>query len=111
MRPKMGCGRTPTSTLPKTRGSVRDVPIPPVLVKELRRYLALTGVVSGRVFVTKSSTSAKHWSDALRAACVKGDVAALAPYDLRRMYASHLAAAAYPSPRSPAAWAIRLRPS
>jgi len=107
----MGCGRTPTSTLPKTRGSVRDVPIPPVLVKELRRYLALTGVVSGRVFVTKSSTSAKHWSDALRAACVKGDVAALAPYDLRRMYASHLAAAAYPSPRSPAAWAIRLRPS
>ena len=86
----------PDFTLPKTRGSVRDVPIPPVLVKELRRYLALTVVVSGRVFVRKSSTSAKHWPDALRAACAKSDVAALTPYDLRRMYASHLAAAGVP---------------
>ena len=83
-------------TLPKTRGSVRDVPIPPILVRELRNYLTLIGITSGRIFVTKASTSSKHWPDSLRAACSRAGVAALAPYDLRRMYASHLAAAGVP---------------
>lgn len=86
----------PDFALPKTRGSVRDVPIPPALVAELRAYLALTGVTRGRIFLTQASTSSKHWSDALRAACAKAGVPNLAPYDLRRMYASHLAAAGVP---------------
>jgi len=86
----------PDFTLPKTRGSVRDVPIPPVLVTELRNYLSLTGVVRGRIFVTMASTSSKHWPDSLRAACARAGVGPLAPYDLRRMYASHLAAAGVP---------------
>ncbi len=86
----------PDFTLPKTRGSVRDVPIPAVLVTELRRYLVLTGIVRGRLFVTTTSTSAKHWPDSLRAACERADLGPLAPYDLRRMYASHLSAAGVP---------------
>lgn len=86
----------PDFTLPKTRGSVRDVPIPPVLVRELRHYLAVTGIVRGRLFVTEASTSAKHWPDSLRVACARVDLAPLAPYDLRRMYASHLSAAGVP---------------
>lgn len=72
------------------------MPIPPILVKELRDYLALTGITSGRTFVTKASTSSKHWPDALRAACARAGVEPLAPYDLRRMFASHLAAAGVP---------------
>ena len=82
--------------LPKTIGSVRDVPIPPELVRELRDYLELAEVTRGEIFVTATSTSAKYWPEALRAACVKAEVRELAPYDLRRMYASHLAAAGIP---------------
>ena len=82
--------------LPKTLGSIRDVPIPPELVCELRDYLKEEGVTRGEIFVTTTSKSAKHWPDALGTACVKAGVPKLAPYDLRRMYASHLAAAGIP---------------
>lgn len=81
---------------PKTPGSVRDVPIPPELVAELRAYLEHAKPVEGFVFLTESSRSIKHWPDALRTACARLGVAPLAPYDLRRMYASHLAAAGIP---------------
>ena len=79
--------------LVKTVESARVVPIPPRLVEELRRWIAIRGITSGPLFNT--TESAKSWPDSLRLACSKAGVVPHSPYDLRRMYASHMVEAGY----------------
>jgi integrase len=79
--------------LVKTVESARVVPIPPRLVEELRRWITIRGITSGPLFNT--TESAKSWPDSIRLACSKVGVAPHSPYDLRRMYASHMVDAGY----------------
>jgi len=74
--------------LPKTETSTRVVPIPPVLVEEISRWIRIRGISSGPLFDTTSSP--KHWPDSLALACRKVGIERLSRYDLRRTYASHL---------------------
>ena len=77
----------------KTEESARVIPIPPRLVEELRRWIAISGVTSGPLF--RTTESSKSWSESLHLACDKVGIARHSPYDLRRMYASHMVEAGY----------------
>jgi len=79
---------------PKTERSRRVVPIPSLLVAELRNWLARTEIQSGPLFMTRNGTrpTQSNWRRALFRA--GSDVAwphTLTPYGLRRTNASHLA--------------------
>lgn len=71
---------------PKTENSIRDVPIPPVLVMELQSWLRRSEIEVGRVF---GRIGEGNWSENLAAACKKAGVRHMSRYDLRRAYSSH----------------------
>jgi integrase len=77
---------------PKTKRSLREVPIPPVLVGYLRDWISQEEITSGPLFVTGSGTrpTQSNWNRALKNACRRADLAPLPPYGLRRTCASHL---------------------
>lgn len=77
---------------PKTRRSLRDVPIPPVLVEYLRKWIAQQGIEHGSLFTTRAGKrpTQSNWNRALSRACKRAGVLPLSPYGLRRTCASHL---------------------
>ena len=77
-----------TIGLPKSLRSIREVPLPAAMVAEVRRWMEIRQVTSGPLF--NNTGSPKHWPDSLRLACSKLGREPLAPYDLRKAYASNL---------------------
>lgn len=77
---------------PKTKRSLREVPIPPVLVSHLREWITHQDLTSGSLFVTRAGTrpTQSNWNRALKRACESVGVMPLPPYGLRRTCASHL---------------------
>jgi integrase len=77
---------------PKTKRSLRDVPIPPLLVTYLREWIMLHEIASGPLFVTRTGArpTQSNWNRALKRACESVGVRPLPPYGLRRTCASHL---------------------
>lgn len=78
---------------PKTQRSLRNVPIPPLLVEMVRDWLERSDVRSGPLFLTKegSRPTQSNWRRALHRACIRAEWARpLSPYELRRTNASHL---------------------
>jgi len=77
---------------PKTRRSLRDVPIPPVLVAYLREWIVQQEIKAGPLFVTRTGTrpTQSNWNRTLKRACESVGVTPLPPYGLRRTCASHL---------------------
>jgi integrase len=77
---------------PKTQRSLREVPIPPVLVKHLRDWITQQDISSGPLFVTRAGTrpTQSNWNRALKRACESVGATPLPPYGLRRTCASHL---------------------
>ncbi len=82
---------------PKTDGrSVRTIPITPLLVAELRQYIAAVGIEDGPLFRTRSGTLPDNWGRALKNATQRAGVRLLAPYDLRRFHGTWLAESGMP---------------
>lgn len=77
---------------PKTMRSLREVPIPPVLVSHLREWITKQSISSGPLFVTRAGTrpTQSNWNRSLRRACEIVGIPPLPPYGLRRACASHL---------------------
>jgi integrase len=94
---------------PKTVQSNGDVPIPPVLVGELKSWIDSNSIEKGPLFKSVKGTwpTQGNWRRALIKACTIADVRILTPYDLRRMNGSHMHAAGI----SPVEGASRLRHS
>jgi integrase len=82
---------------PKTDGrSVRTIPITPLLVEELRQYIAAVGIEDGPLFRTRTGTLPDNWGRALKNATEKAVVRLMAPYDLRRFHGTWLAESGMP---------------
>jgi integrase len=81
--------------LPKTTRSRRDVPIPQVLVAELRKWLVRADITCGMLFVTRSGRcpSISNWRRTLIRGCTKVGIEDMSPYDLRHACASWLSMA------------------
>jgi integrase len=77
---------------PKSPNSVREVPIPPVLVRFLISWVDEMSITHGPLFANAKGVQS-GWSESLRRACEKTGVEAQSRYALRRAYASHLSAA------------------
>jgi integrase len=77
---------------PKTIRSLREVPIPPILVEHLSEWIKQQDIKNGPLFATRGGQrpSQSNWNRSLKRACASSGHQTLSPYDLRRTCASHL---------------------